>query len=410
MSCTNEGIGYMRKPIALVSPWYGDQIQGGAEKACNYLAHGLQANGYDVEVFTTCVEDAAKDRGKNTIAPGIYVESGITVRRFPVKPQNMERLVTANQRIYYNADFTLDDEKAYIEEDINSPKMYKYIENHKNEYRCFLFTPYLYGITYNGSGVCPEKSIMIPCLHDESYAYMSLMKPRMNQLRGIVFLSRPESELAERLYGLDKVNKMVLGTMVDTDWHTECDAIAFRKKYQIDAPFILCAGRKDEGKKVDELCNFFIRYKRECPTDSRKLVLLGGGTLPVEIPEDLKEDIVDLGFVSIEDKHNAFAAAEVLCNPSYFESFSIVIMESWLAKRPVLVSEHCAVTREFCLDTNGGLYFGNYEEFYHCLKYFEEHPQVSNQMGENGFKYVMAHFTQDVVVKNYIQFIETCGL
>ena len=232
----------------------------------------------------------------------------------------------------------------------------------------------------------------------------------MNQLRGMIFLSSSEGELAEKLYGLSKVEKKVLGTMVDTDWSSSCDPESFRKKYNITSPFIVCAGRKDAGKKVDELCTFFMRYKRQCPDDPRKLVLLGGGTVPVEISEDLKEDIIDLGFVSVEDKHNAFAAAEILCNPSYFESFSIVIMESWLAKRPVLVSEHCAVTKSFCLDTNGGLYFGNYEEFYQCLKYFAEHPQVGNKMGENGFEYVMSHFTEDIVVRNYIKFIERCGL
>ena len=30
-----------RKPVALVIPWYGDDIRGGAEKECNYLAHSL---------------------------------------------------------------------------------------------------------------------------------------------------------------------------------------------------------------------------------------------------------------------------------------------------------------------------------------------------------------------------------
>lgn len=400
----------MNKPIALVTPWYGDHIQGGAEKECNYLAHGFQSEGYQVEVFTTCVENAAKDRGKNTIPPGKYIETGITVHRFPVKPQNMERLVPANNRIYHNDNFTIEDEKAYFEEDINSPAMYQYIKEHQDEYRCFIFIPYMYGITFNGSSYCPGKAILIPCLHDESYAYMKMLYDKMNSYKGIIFHAKPEWELGQNLYGLTHTKTAVLGEIIDTDWSTSCSAEAFRKKYNVTAPFILCAGRKDAGKKVDELCNFFIRYKKECPDDPRKLVLIGGGTIPVKIPDDLKDDIIDLGFVSIEDKHNAFAAAEMLCNPSYFESFSLVVMESWLAKRPVLVSEHCAVTSNFCLDANGGLYFGNYEEFYQCLKYFSEQPQISSQMGENGFEYVMSHFTQDVVVKNYIQFIESCGL
>ena len=69
------------KPIGLIIPWYGDEIRGGAEQECNYLAHSLTNAGANVEVFTTCVRDASCDRGTNTIIPGVYTESGITVRR-----------------------------------------------------------------------------------------------------------------------------------------------------------------------------------------------------------------------------------------------------------------------------------------------------------------------------------------
>ena len=104
-----------KKPIALVIPWYGDQIQGGAEKECNYLAHSLTSAGQSVEVFTTCVKDAASDRGKNTIKPGVYTENGILVRRFPVREhRDLERYAASNLRIYYNNGFTQEDEKIYL--------------------------------------------------------------------------------------------------------------------------------------------------------------------------------------------------------------------------------------------------------------------------------------------------------
>jgi glycosyltransferase involved in cell wall biosynthesis len=117
-----------------------------------------------------------------------------------------------------------------------------------------------------------------------------------------------------------------------------------------------------------------------------------------------------LGFVSVEDKHNAFAAAEFLCNPSWFESFSLVIMESWLAKRPILVSEHCAVTTNFCHETNGGLYYNNYREFRECIIYLRENKETGDRMGENGFEYVMEHFTHKKIAQNYLDFAEHIGL
>lgn len=391
------------KPIAFVIPWYGDNIRGGAEAECNCLAHILQEAGQSVEVFTTCVRDAACDRGKNTLPEGEKYESGILVRRFKVCKRNLERFNQANFKIYHNQDFSVEDEQAYFEEDINSPDMYSYIEANKDLYRCFIFIPYMYGPTYNGSAVCMDKAILISCLHDESYAYMTLLKKKMPEFKGIIFLARPEMELAKRLYPFKDTKLAVLGGGVDTSWSEECSAQRFRKKFGINEKFILYAGRKDKGKKADELIEFFVQYKTLHKNNSIKLVLIGSDMLP--IPSDFAEDIIDLGFVSTEDKHDALAAAYFLCNPSYFESFSLVIMESWIARRPVLVSEHCQVTANFCLETNGGLYYSNLDEFIACLDYFLEHEDIAIQMGENGYEYVIENFSYHKIAEKYLDFL-----
>lgn len=394
------------KPIALVVPWYGDGIKGGAEQACNYLAHSLQQAGAGVEVFTTCVREASADRSRNTMEAGMHMESGIPVRRFRVKPQNLQLFNPANLKLYHGETVTLEEERHYYDEDINSPEMYQYIREHKDDYRCFIFTPYLYGPSYHGSRECPDNCIMIPCFHDEGYAHMRLTKEMAERMKGLAFLSGPERELAQSLYDLSGVHAEVLGTGIDTDWHETCNAARFRDKYGIHRNFILYAGRKDPGKKADQLLDFFCKYIGRNPKSNLDLVLIGGGHM--DIPGEYQDRVHDLGFVSVEDKHDAFAACTILCNPSYFESFSIVIMEGWLAKRPVLVSEHCAVTTNFCLETDGGLYFRDYPTFAGTVDYLLGHPQVADQMGENGFEYVMEHFTHEMIAKKYLQFITDC--
>jgi len=392
------------KPIAFVIPWYGDDIRGGAEAECNHLAHCFQDMGAAVEVLTTCVREASDDRGKNTRKPGVSVESGIKVRRFKVRKRDVRRFDHANTKLYYSQPATREEERMYLEEDINSPEMYSYIRENRDKYEFFIFMPYLYGPTYNGSVECPDNSVIIPCLHDEGYAYMELMKERMSRFKGMIFLSKPEGELAHRLYDLSKVKTAVLGAYVESGWEDSCDPQAFRKKYDIQDDFILYAGRKDSGKKADELMKFFIQYKKMHKEEKLKLVMIGGGTL--EIPEEFQREVIDLGFVSIEDKHNAFAASLFLCNPSYFESFSIVIMESWLTKRPVLVSEHCAVTTNFCQENNGGLYYDNFGTFCGCLDFMLNNREIADGMGENGYQYVIENFTHDVIGKKYLTFLE----
>ena len=392
------------KPIAFVIPWYGDDIRGGAEAECNHLAHCFQDMGAAVEVLTTCVREASDDRGKNTRKPGVSVESGIKVRRFKVRKRDVRRFDHANTKLYYSQPVTREEERMYLEEDINSPEMYSYIRENRDKYEFFIFMPYLYGPTYNGSVECPDNSVIIPCLHDEGYAYMELMKERMSRFKGMIFLSKPEGELAHRLYDLSKVKTAVLGAYVESGWEDSCDPQAFREKYNIQDDFILYAGRKDSGKKADELMKFFIQYKKIHKEEKLKLVMIGGGTL--DIPEEFQNEVIDLGFVSIEDKHNAFAASFFLCNPSYFESFSIVIMESWLTKRPVLVSEHCAVTTNFCQENNGGLYYDNFGTFCGCLDFMLNNREIADGMGENGYQYVIENFTHEVIGKKYLAFLE----
>lgn len=395
-------------PIALVIPWYGKQARGGAEQECNFMAHCLSNAGHIVEVFTTCVPTAADDRGVNVLPPGAAMEDGILVRRFPVKRQNRERYEPANLRIFRNESFSKMDEQAYIEEDINSPEMYDYIKLHKEDYRCFIPLPYLYGVVYHVSRICPEKTVMIPCLHDESYAYMSIFKELMPRLKGMVFLSWPECRLANMLYPLNPMRTEVLGAVVPSGWEEQCNADAFRVKFNINDPYIVFAGRKDAGKKADELRDFFIRYKSERPDSALKLVFIGGGNL--DIPAEWQRDIFDLGFLSEQDKHDALAGALLLCNPSQFESFSIVIMESWQAGRPVMVSALCPVTADFCRRSGGGKSYSDYQQFSQQIDWFLTHKSETDAMGQRGKAYVQNNFIPDKMAKKMTCFLAELNL
>jgi len=96
-----------------------------------------------------------------------------------------------------------------------------------------------------------------------------------------------------------------------------------------------------------------------------------------------------------------------LCLPSVNESFSRVIMESWTNKTPVLVNGRCSVTKYFCLESNGGLFFNTYSEFEACLNYFLNNRDTAKKLGENGFNYVKDHYDWDKIVKSYIDFFQT---
>lgn len=386
------------KTIGFVTPWYGDKIPGGAEMELRGLVKHLIAAGVKCEILTTCVEKFGSDWNVNYHKAGFTVEGGVPVRRFRVRKRDTAAFDQVNAKLMQGKPVSESEENIYQTEMINSPELYAFIEKKQEEYSLFVFIPYMFGTTYQGCQICPKKSILIPCLHDESYAYMLNLKRAFSNVAGMIFHSEPERLLAEHLYGQSGEGFANLGEGLDTDFETSAER--FRKKYHIDQSFILYAGRKEEGKRVHVLVDYFARYKRRNSSDL-KLVLIGGGE--IDLPS---EDIIDLGFVPAQDKYDAYAAASVFCNPSQFESFSLVIMESWLAGRPVIVNGDCAVTRSFVSQCNGGLYYENYLEFEKCVTYMLTHAEVANQMGQNGQKFVQGNFTWDVIVDRYKKYFE----
>ena len=392
------------KKIAFVSPWYDDHIPGGAEMELREVSRHLHTAGVPVEILTTCVKEFGADWSVDYYKPGEAVsEAGIPIRRFPVRKRDTAAFDAVNAKVMQHMAVSLEEEDIFLREMVNSPALTDYLKTHKDDYTAFVFIPYMFGTTYHGVQAVPEKAVLIPCFHDEGYAHFTRFKEVFPRAAGMIYNARPEQLLAERLYGFSKsgTREILMGIGMDTA--ISGDAARFREKFGISAPFLLYAGRKDEGKNVHTLLRYFGEYHKRRQTDLR-LVLIGGGS--IAIPPAAAPYVHDLGFVDAQDKYDACAAAAFLCQPSRNESFSLVIMESWLCGRPVLVHAGCPVTRDFASSSNGGLYFSDYFEFEGTVRYLLDHPAVADQMGENGRRYVREHFAWDVITQKYIAFFE----
>ncbi|WP_122642383.1 glycosyltransferase family 4 protein [Luxibacter massiliensis] len=389
------------KKIGFVTPWYGENIPGGAEMALRGVTRHLMEAGVEIEILTTCVKEFGSSWTENYHDPGESWENDIHVRRFPVKDRDKKKFDAVNIKLICGERISADEEQIFIEEMINSPKLYRYIEEQNQDYDLFVYIPYMFGPVYYGIKSCIEKAVMIPCFHDEAYVYMGIFRDLYSKVKGMIFNSKSEQRLTNKIYNLDNVKQCVPGLGLETD--LKFDAEAFREKFGIQDPFVLYAGRKDDGKNVGTLIRYFKEYKAR-NQGSLKLVLIGGGS--VTIPGEIKQDVYDLGFVDIQDKYNAYGAAAVLCQPSKNESFSFVIMESWLCERPVLVHDCCAVTRDFVIEASGGLYFGSYYEFEECLRRLLKDEELAKQMGRNGKQFVLNNFKWEIVTDKYIKFFE----
>lgn len=370
--------------VVFVIPWFGKEIAGGAETECRRSARQLQQAGFDVEIWATCIRDF-RSPWVDFYRPGVESVDGIPVRRFRTAPRNATRFDYVNIKLMHGLPVTTEEEHWYIADSARSLDLERAIARAPADVR-FIFLPYLFGTTYWGSQVRPADSFLMPCLHDEVYAHLGIFRPMFQRVRGCLFLTRPERALARRLYDLPAERCHLIGASVEET--PTGDPAAFRRRFGIHQPFLLYVGRKDPGKNIDQLIAFFRRYRRARASDLI-LVCLGAGSLPATA---LGPDVVDLGFVSEQEKADACAAAIALCNPSRNESFSFVLMEAWLAGTPVLVNGHCAVTRDHCLASNGGLFYTDYLEFAACVDWLIAHPAERQRMAALGREYVRRNF------------------
>jgi glycosyltransferase involved in cell wall biosynthesis len=380
--------------LGFVIPRYGPEVLGGAETFARHLVERLPPDEFDVTVITTCARDLLTWR--NEYPAGETQGGALRVLRFPVDHHRRDgRLFQRlTDRVNRGEPTTSEDQAAWLEHNPHSPELYRYLARHGGEYDLFILLPYLFGITLYGSAVWPEKSVIWPCLHDEPYAYFADVRLMLQSVRGLMFTSAPELALAEDKLGVRHPAARLVGFGLD-DFTPVGDR--FRRRFSVSEPFILYAGRTDPLKNVMQLVSFFLAYCQSRPERELKLVLAGSG--PLRLLEHPR--LVPVGRLSPEDLHDACAAAMALCQPSLVESFSIVLMESWLAGSPVLVHGHCDVTRYHALQSSGGLYFASAAEFAEALDWFWEHPEERRRMGSLGRSYVRREFDWPTVLARF---------
>ena len=384
--------------LAIIVARYGREVLGGAETLARELAAHLPRPEFEVEVLTTCAINL--DTWRNELPAGRTTLDGVPVRRFPIDHHFRDAARFRQLQFQFGTQqpASRDDEYAWIDHSAHSPALYAYLAQHGPEYDYLIFVPYLFGSTLYGATLWPERSIIWPCLHDEPYARFLHVRLMLEMCRGLLFITEPERQLALGKLGIRQPRTEVVGLGVD---QVVGQADRFRQKFDLSDPFVLYAGRFDSTKNLLELFNFFGDYKEQHAGDL-KLVLLGSG--PLTPPT--RSDIVTLGFVSDDDKRDAFAAAAVVCQPSVWESFSIVLMEAWLAGKPVLVHGDCDVTRDHVRRSNGGLYYVTVDEFAGALDWLLAHAMERAQLGQQGREYVQREYAWPRVIDRLRQTLQ----
>jgi glycosyltransferase involved in cell wall biosynthesis len=384
--------------FCFVPPRYFDGIAGGAETLMGGLAHALQARGDAVEILTTCAKD--NRTWANDFEAGESVVNGIKVTRFAVDERDLDRWIPIQCALHEGSQISADDQLTWMWESVNSKAMYAHIAQHAPEFDAIFFGPYLFGTTFWGSLIAPEKSILIPCLHDESYAYQEVIASMFRQVLGCLFNAEPEMHLARSLYG--EIRGGVVGMGFELPSAQSVGSLS--PYFDSTFPYILYLGRKETGKNVHRLIDYFCSAKSDglIPAEV-KLAILGGGSFSdLHRPEAVKrEDVIDLPHLSEVEKQRLLRHALYLCQPSTNESFSIVLMEAWMVGTPVAVHAECPVTRHHVVASGGGLYFSSASDLAGVTHYFLSDGDARQKHAELGRRYVEQQYSWGAVLDRF---------
>lgn len=384
--------------LAFVVPRYGADVVGGAETLVRGLAEHLAASGSAVDVLTTCAQDHLS--WKNVLPAGASREAGVTVRRFPVRLRDTRRHAWLQLRILRGSRLRPKEEARWAKESVGSAELFDHLARRGTEYDLVCFAPYLFGTTLCGVPLVPGRAVLIPCLHDEPFAHLGLVRDTFQACRGFIFNSPPEAALAEKLYGIGDRPAGVVGLGFDPP--PPADPAALRRRHGLEGPLLFYLGRKETGKNVPLLIEYALRYRAGRRSDLT-LVLAGDG--PVTAPPRTP-GVRDLGYLDAAAKAAAYAAATVVCQPSVNESFSIVLMESWLAGTPVLVHARCPVTTHHVFRAGGGLAFDDFYEFAEALDLLLEDAERRRRMGSQGRAYVETVYSWPAVTARLRETLE----
>jgi glycosyltransferase involved in cell wall biosynthesis len=390
--------GALPRRVAVVSLRYGLDFAGGAETSLRTIAEALHRRGHAVEVFATCTRSA--DHWQNVLPATTTHLGGIAVHRFPIDAYDREQhLESVHSIASCRGPIPAAVEEKYLANTVRSTALVDALRQRLDELDAIIVGPYLFGLTLAVAQAFPERTLVLPCFHDEPLARLRAWQTYA-KVGGLLYHSPEEWEFADAELGLRHANAVEIGTCLARS------QVAGRATPPCPGRYLVYCGRYAGEKAVPRLVDYARRYQRLQP-GRFTFVFLGQGdvTLP-------KEDwLVDLGFVSEQRKRQVLAGADALVQLSRNESLSLVVLEAWAAGVPVVVDQGCAVLAGQVQRSRGGCAVKDFAEFAHALDDLWDNRLAWRQRGTRGRAFARRRYgSEEAYVERLVQAVTAMHL
>jgi len=360
----------------------------------------MAARGHEVEVVTsTAVSYLEWD---NALPEGAANEDGVTVHRLAVvAPRDLERFSAISMRALTGRHVAPSHvQHAWLDE--QGPRLdgvEEVLRERAKSVDVAVVLPYLYLPAFTAITTLAGRVPLVfhPCAHDEPPLRLPLYERLFRLSDALGFFTEEEAALVRRRFRVERPFA-VTGIGVDVDIPhpppTPIDGLGER-------PYLVCVGRIDPGKGTLELVEWFGRYKDARP-GPLALVLVGDRANEVA-PH---RDVVLTGIVDEPTKQAIIEHSLAFVQPSHYESFSIVLMEAWTARKAAAVQALSPVLAGHARRSGGALPYRNEEELGEVLDLLVSQPALRERLGDAGRAYVELHFQWADVLARHESLLE----
>jgi glycosyltransferase involved in cell wall biosynthesis len=262
-----------------------------------------------------------------------------------------------------------------------------------------VFYPYLFHPTVEGVKRVSGRAVLHPAAHDEPAVYLPVFEEVFESADLLIYHTDSEASFVNEHFRVGSTPSLTLGLGSDSP-PVSIDRSLLRRWSLESRPYALCLGRVDGHKGTSMVGSYFINYQN---LNGGELALVMAGPKVVD-PGD-HSDLIVTGPVSEEEKWALIEGASFLVQPSYFESYSIVLFEAWSLGKAVLVNAACEVTRRHVSESGGGLSFSTYPSFEVAFELLSHDGQLRSEFGRRGHQYSQER-SWDRVLDRYVTELE----
>lgn len=369
-----------------MSPRYGAEVVGGAERLARMLAVSLRDAGWQVEVLTTCARDAATWR--NVEPQGRSDDDGVAVERFPVRVARRPGAFHQLSRAVFKLPPGLRPEGLWVAaQGPWAPGLVAAVGRADPSVPT-LFLPYLYHPTLRGLPRFPGPRLLMPAAHDEVPLRLRTVGAALAAADALWYGTDEERELVERVHPAAADRASAVGN-VGIVAPAAVDPARFAAR--VGAPYLLYGGRVAAGKGMEELLDGVRRLRSQ--REDVVLVLTGeAGTATAAAP-----GVVPVGRLDEATRWEALAGASAVVVPSFHESLSLLALEAWAVGRPVLANAESPVLLGQVLRSGGGIGYRGAAELAQAAADLLSDADVAASLGRSGRRYVELTYRWEVV-------------